>query len=1066
MKKLRLIVLVVLFAVVTRSCEFFPALHSPEEFLASYLPTGTFQIKIVNIPESELTSAMSGFAAMGMGKSKSLALDGTNALAFVNSAFFDIDQNINIAGDNSSFSSYLRDAKNPNELFYSVSGFYDIGAIINGATIGIREIYLEINQENTIEYNSLKVLIAPPDPYTPPPDPYIPPTPQIDDENHSARILVTNLIKDRSVTSITTTKTTKPDPILGIGEKILPRHEKTAWVDYEDELNFTFDFESLDGVTTETATLRKPLQLFNRDFSYIYLYRNSNGDIVISPTPIPVPDDREPGTPTPMGYDAWLKIHNLTKLVLINSVTFNVTDILPTSIGVIQPGSEDIAHTHSGAITMTLSHSDPAVTLVRTDILLSNAVTNFYFYKHRDGTFRLEEEKPKDEWLFNEDPDVPPPPSGPGTEEGSSPGTIDDSNRAFMGQVIARNLSKTVSVNKIVFTLSPKVFNMEPGPIPMSEKSILLRPGTWAITAQYTDPVTGTVKTTTLVNKQVRTYSAAPGGPQYIYFYKNTEGNYVISPWDSEPTDKNITDSVDDTEVAREGYGKLYVRNGSSTAIITAVEHLEGSTWVPLTLPNGVIYQNLSTAPEAIDIQKGLQTFRFRIASKPNVFSSTVSRTIPQYNPANSSSIAEIVYIDQMSQNVVVDGMGTLTIVNNTKETTITNVHAWAPGQTSPEFNVTPDPSMMINPKARDSLMLSSGGVGSSMTYIVELFIGAMEHVDKIVKIDSRGVVQIQLDEKDIEDITTGTGGGGSSPGSLKVYNSYTEKYSGVQAPFKIFKFYLETTSGGSTSYIKNLVSPDYEPMPIGNNNVITGITPGFYKLKIVAGFYPWEDYNQSPNTRVAGTDLNVNLITYDCGEIYISGGQEKQYHFDVKGRDVPSGFVTIKNISYTGYDSGTAEYHPMAWIEIVSIPPSDFPMYDTKGHAEGNNPTYKTYTYAGFVSTPTFIRWPGEIVTDISKAGLGNRYVSGWSGMQDGPYALPDSTVLKITQVIGPGQSIGPFLIPPGLYYVRYGDSFGSGRANGNGTSNWRQMDVRSGHRIISLSVDPSFGVVWTDTN
>jgi hypothetical protein len=63
-----------------------------------------------------------------------------------------------------------------------------------------------------------------------------------------------------------------------------------------------------------------------------------------------------------------------------------------------------------------------------------------------------------------------------------------------------------------------------------------------------------------------------------------------------------------------------------------------------------------------------------------------------------------------------------------------------------------------------------------------------------------------------------------------------------------IFKFHLYKKMGtntyeGSPAHTFDGVSSTYNPISRGQGENIATVTPGYYKLKVVAGSYPWQSY-------------------------------------------------------------------------------------------------------------------------------------------------------------------------------------------------------------------------------
>jgi hypothetical protein len=227
-------------------------------------------------------------------------------------------------------------------------------------------------------------------------------------------------------------------------------------------------------------------------------------------------------------------------------------------------------------------------------------------------------------------------------------------------------------------------------------------------------------------------------------------------------------------------------------------------------------------------------------------------------------------------------------------------------------------------------------------------------------------------------------------------------------------------------------------PIERGYNENMYNLEEGYYKLVIVAGTYPWNAYTESPPLTIGGAILNERLISYDCGEILILEGIERQYYFNVaagKEKDTPNGFVTLY-IQFTGISEGTS-YHP-AMFEEIALPPVNKRRTALGGSSTGT-----------VAATTAYTNFPGA-----------------WSSLQGGLYVPQAARVLMYTKILNYNTPMaGPLFIPPGPYYGRYGDSYSSGRARGSDTSHWREMDLRTyGNKTITISLDPTAGLTWME--
>jgi hypothetical protein len=114
---------------------------------------GTFRIRITGIPSDIMAAGQNGRILIGIGPTNALQNSGSNALAGRNTSIFASDDSFGT--DWYEFSLYNI---HNNQKYTNSSDNYDIGFInySNDSIKIIRNIRLEVNTTNTIEYSSFK----------------------------------------------------------------------------------------------------------------------------------------------------------------------------------------------------------------------------------------------------------------------------------------------------------------------------------------------------------------------------------------------------------------------------------------------------------------------------------------------------------------------------------------------------------------------------------------------------------------------------------------------------------------------------------------------------------------------------------------------------------------------------------------------------------------------------------------------------------------------------------------------------------------------------------------------
>jgi hypothetical protein len=315
--------------------------------------------------------------------------------------------------------------------------------------------------------------------------------------------------------------------------------------------------------------------------------------------------------------------------------------------------------------------------------------------------------------------------------------------------------------------------------------------------------------------------------------------------------------------------------------------------------------------------------------------------------------------------------------------------------------------------------------------------------------------------------------------GGFRMYN----QYSGI-GDMKIFKFTLTPTMPlGNPTYTWN-DGINNNPIRKGDNDNIATIEPGYYDLTIVAGVYSWGVYDQAPHEVINGITMNEATITYNGGSILITANTERQYYFDNRNRekDIPAGLITVY-VTYSGLTPGAdgSQYHPMSRLDIVTRPEIkwgthatawvEWPEDQIAGESKILRPPMGSSTwYNTLVPFPHEGYWDNWTSTTQLRGINYASWPGTWKSADEGPYPNENRLVLKVAQTVSYGQTIGPFYMPPGKYFMRYYDTYAEGRAIGygsaypgqTGTAHWQAKDLSAyGRRTITIVIDPSSGVI-----
>jgi hypothetical protein len=725
-------------------------------------------------------------------------------------------------------------------------------------------------------------------------------------------------------------------------------------------------------------------------------------------------------------------------------------------------------------ITATFNTGTAAITLNVLPYGQWGNVNEVYFYKSRatSGYVITDTLDPDDV-----DPEAGAPPSTGGGNEGDYPGVLPTVPNG-LGLVVVKNVSPTTDIDEIEFSSGPSghgPFTMAPGPTQANLQTILLYNGTWTATATY-------LKNSAPTTSQPKNFTVSNGQERVIYFYLKTNGTHGISDvWPPLPNDA-ASGNVDPGTVIGENEGWLHIVNGSLKGTIISKIRWKGRAEAD------TLYKEMDF-PDHIALNPGNST-------TPNLIMTEGNITIQYYDQVNMTysrndyitiirnQIVNGIYTDALEDDGLPIGFGRLLVNNQTSLAVQSISFTDRSGKiyNNQGVEITTPQGFQVTSRQSNQMNVKNGEY--AITFYFE---GVPQPKLTVIRTISSNFISVTLNDENIE--PPGGGGSGSNPelyGSLTVKNDYRKGVNAVRPDFKIFRYYLykPTTVGGATyspgtstrqyaydttaemeiSAMCNdtllptpsqspesrlITTGSYSPIGIGENATIYRIKPGFYKLVVVAGSYSWTDYNQSPSTVINGVSLNKDLISYDCGEIYIAAGTEYPFSFDRYGRenDIPTGYVTF-SIVYTGPG---AAYVPKL-VEVVSIKRS---LWSAQG---ADVITMLTGTKLQFSEAST---------TTVNKIKNYSFYPGSWSNSSAGPYSLDADRVFVYTESMSSGGGAGPFMIPPGVYWTRYSDNHATGYAYGSSTSAWRIVDLRwSGRQNVALSMDDTVGTNWTLVN
>jgi hypothetical protein len=616
---------------------------------------------------------------------------------------------------------------------------------------------------------------------------------------------------------------------------------------------------------------------------------------------------------------------------------------------------------------------------------------------------------------------------GAGVSEGDSPGSLTENNRKNLGLVVLKNLAKNADIDDARFKQQTKNFPLSPMAIPRSnQRSILLGNGDWAYYIDYSSDTkkAGRVPGGTTTN----TVTIAAGHLYTLYFYQDTTGNYAVTDvwppvWPALPplTDGNMAPISDN-----EGY--LHIKNDSSGTILTKLSYKHNGTDTEMNFPGNIQLVPGAETANSVILPVGTATVKFYNGIKQR-WSGAIPVNIKE------RQTFKVIYTDGMDIADLPDGYGMVRVTNKSIEAVQSAIFY--------------DPKMVAHP---ESFTLVSGDTDSVRVplgaYVARFKLESFT-AEFIVTLDNgtNRIVAVTITDQTVTD-KSNVGNPNKAEGGIRVHNAYPiNSGSAAYLDTKVFKYYLyeaivdpvtgKHTYGSSPGYTFDGTQP-YNPIARGQNENIPAVNPGFYKLEIVAGSYPWPSYREG--LVIGGLTLSEKLITYDCGEVLIVAGQERQYYFNNHNneKDTPNGYVTF-TLTMSENDNTYAMVHfEMAVRPKKTMAPADFnSIYANPWTSSLPKPETRLYA-----------NWPGS-----------------WTGAAQGPYAPKEDLIFEWGGVLNSfSNQAGPFAIPPGIYWTRYNDNHTIGYARGAGNdTHWRLIDLRAyARQHVNCSSDHTVGTNW----
>ncbi|MDR0400361.1 MAG: hypothetical protein LBH51_05400 [Treponema sp.] len=616
---------------------------------------------------------------------------------------------------------------------------------------------------------------------------------------------------------------------------------------------------------------------------------------------------------------------------------------------------------------------------------------------------------------------------GDGGNEGDSPGALTDANKGSLGLVVMKNLSKTADINAVNFSSAAPAKNYSISGVSRSNQmSILLGAGGWSHYLEYYADNRGSGRIP--AGSGANSFTLTAGSIYVLYFYQNNTGDYSISSswppvWPDLPP---LTDANTIPVGSNEGY--LHIKNGSSATILTKLSYQYNGADTEMNFPGNIqLVPGAETANDAI-LPVGAATARFYNGVKQQ-WSGAIPVNI------KAGQIFSVTFTDGMDITDLPDGYGMVRVTNKSSEAVQSAVFY--------------DSRMTAR---RESFTLVSGETDSLrvpfQSYVAQFKMESFT-AEFIITLDnsSKRIVAVTITDETITD-KSNVANPNTQEGGIRVFNAYPMNVgAAAYLDTKIFKYHLykaqidQTTGnhyyGANPDYSFDGTTP-YSPIGRGQNKNIPVVAPGFYKLIVVAGSYPWPNYQNS--IAIDNLTLSEKLISYDCGEVLIVAGQERQYHFNNHGneKDTPNGYVTF-NITMSEHDNAFA----MVYFEMAVRP------RDHLSDAEFNQIYNAPWTSASpGPDTRWYNKWPGP-----------------WINASQGPYAPKETLVFEWGGLLNSyTNQAGPFAVPPGIYWTRYNDNYLSGYARGGGNdTHWRLIDLRKyARRHVNCASDHTVGTNW----
>jgi hypothetical protein len=135
--------------------------------------TGTFKIRVTDIPAEVITYGFDGYVLIVMGPPNKLSPDCSNAVAGIVPSLSSTEDVITGPSDSKyTYEFYMYNLDN-SVKYTGTAGRYDIGFINfdDGSARGLKNVRLEVNKVNVFSYNAFQMVISP-SVQTPLPDPH------------------------------------------------------------------------------------------------------------------------------------------------------------------------------------------------------------------------------------------------------------------------------------------------------------------------------------------------------------------------------------------------------------------------------------------------------------------------------------------------------------------------------------------------------------------------------------------------------------------------------------------------------------------------------------------------------------------------------------------------------------------------------------------------------------------------------------------------------------------------------------------------------------------------------